>query len=140
LAQAADEIVVVTTPEPTAYSDAYACLRVLGRGREPQDLRLVVNRADDRTEATQVAKKIRSVTKRFLSFDPEYLGFVPEDAAFGSSVRSREPYLRLFPQRPAAACIARLAERLLSVPDPEPQEVGVSDGSRKVSNMEDAPA
>lgn len=73
LARAADEIIVVTTPEPTATTDAYACLSILGRRNPKPNLRLVINRVEDAAEARDVAERMRSVARRFLDLDPEFL-------------------------------------------------------------------
>lgn len=140
LARAADEIILVATPEPTAMTDAYACLGILGRGNHAPRVRLVINRVEDAHEAREVADRMRSVAHRFLDLDPEFLGYLLEDPAVGSSVRLQEPYLRIHPRRPAARCIERIAERLLAVPEPEPNDLPIPERSRKVSNMEDAPA
>jgi flagellar biosynthesis protein FlhG len=140
LALAADEIILVTTPEPTATADAYACLRVLSRTSGTANVWLVVNRARHLSEATEIAERLRTVAKRFLGLVPEFLGFLPEDEEIGTSVRMQEPFLRLHPQRPAARSIQQIAERLATVPEPEPQDVPVPDRFRKVSNMENAPA
>jgi flagellar biosynthesis protein FlhG len=122
LARAADEVVVVTTPEPTSWADAYATLRVLtrkgprGRQRDPW---LVVNQARDAYEARATMARIRETSLRFLSIEPQFLGYVLEDPAVGSAVRRQEPVMRLFPSSPAASCIELLAQRLMTSPDPE---------------------
>lgn len=113
LARAADDVVIVTTPEPTALTDAYASLRLIhsrGNGTAPW---IVVNQAVDRMEAHATAERIRATAKRFLSVDPNFLGFVLDDPAVATAVRRQEPMVRLFPDSRAADCIDALAERLI---------------------------
>ncbi len=122
-ARAADQIVVVTTPEPTAFSDAYATLKVLSRGRMRNRPGLLVNMTTTVEEGRETERRIRMVAERFLGLCPEYLGHVFLDGAVGRAVRMQEPLLRAFPQSPAAACIENLASRLLVVPGaPDPRE------------------
>ena len=140
LARAADEIIIVTTPDPTASHDAYAILKVLANGGLPHAPWIVVNQANDAQEAREVADRVRSTAKRFLSVDLRLLGYVLEDPAVISSIRRRQPFLRLFPNAPATLCIERLAARLTDRPCPTPQAADDPGDRRKVVNLEDAPA
>lgn len=114
LARAADEVVIVTTPEPTSLTDAYASLRLIHSRGNPTTPWIVVNQAADRVEAHATAERIRATAKRFLSFDPGFLGFVLDDPAVATAVRRQEPMVRLFPESRAADCIDALAERLIA--------------------------
>src|SRR5262249_9221190 len=82
--EAAPEVIVVTTPEPTAITDAYALIKVAwaARRRGSADrprFRLVVNQANDAGEAVEVARKLEVVARQFLSVELESLGHVPAD-------------------------------------------------------------
>jgi len=120
-ARAADRTVIVTTPEPTAFSDAYATLKVLSRGRLSCTPGLLVNMASSATEARDTERRIRLVSERFLGVRPDYLGHVLLDSAVGAAVRRQEPLMKIYPKSPAATCIDNLAGRLLEWPlAPEP--------------------
>jgi len=67
LAQAADEIVVVTTPEPTSFSDAYAMIKVLSQRPLKCTPALLVNQANSENEAAEVSRRVQAVAKRFLN-------------------------------------------------------------------------
>jgi flagellar biosynthesis protein FlhG len=140
LARAADQILVVTTPEPTAFSDAYATLKVLSRHRLRSRPALVVNMAGSPEEGREIERRIRVVAERFLGFSPEYLGHVLLDDAVGRAVRLQEPLLKAFPGSPASACIENLAARLLQGPgsdDPlEAEPDGESGFFQKVANLD----
>ena len=137
-ARAADQIVVVTTPEPTAFSDAYATLKVLSRGRLVGRPGIVVNMVTSAEEGRETERRIRVVAERFLRIKPEYLGHVLLDAAVGKAVRKQQPLLRAFPRSPASACIEDLAERLLAEPGPPGPVTKVPDGYfQKVANLDD---
>ena len=113
LSQAADEIVVVTTPEPTSFSDAYAMIKVLSQRALKTTPALLVNQANSENEALEVAKRVQSVAKRFLNLEVPYLGFVLADESVPKSVVRQEPFLSTYPYSPASSCILRLARRIL---------------------------
>ena len=75
---AADEVIVVTTPEPAAYTDAYALVKLLA-GRDARTrLRLVVNMARAPHDAERISKRIEAILRQFLpgGFDLTLLGHV----------------------------------------------------------------
>ena len=122
LSQAADQIIVVTTPEPTAFSDAYAMINVLSQRPLKCTPSLLVNQANSEDEALEVSRRVQSVAKRFLNLDIEYWGFVLADESVPKSVVRQEPFLSTYPYSPASSCIYRLAGRVLGQ---SPQRKGV---------------
>ncbi|MCL5256763.1 MAG: MinD/ParA family protein [Chloroflexi bacterium] len=104
----ADRVVVVTTPEPTAVTDAYALMK-LGLQEGQSNFALVVNMAKSAAEATATAKTLISVTKRFLGLPLDYLGSVPVDAHVSSSIRQQTPLALAFPDCPAAVSLSAIA-------------------------------
>ncbi len=113
LAQLADEILVVTTPEPTAFSDAYATIKVLAHRRLAHPPRMIINMARTETEAFRVANRVTRVARQFLGFEPELYGVIPEDEAVHRAVKAQKPFVEMFENSPASAGIYELAKRLL---------------------------
>jgi flagellar biosynthesis protein FlhG len=121
LCRAAREVLVVTTPEMTAFSDAYALIKLLqaqGLTRPPH---LLVNRADGAEEAEEVSHRLRLVARRFLSMELGIWGIVPNDPAVSRALRLQEPLLTAFPQAPASLAIRALSEHLWDVVPPDPR-------------------
>ena len=112
-ASAADEVVVVTTPEPTAITDGYAMIKTASRQKGCGPIRLVVNQANDRTEAGRVADRLRTVSRRFLGIEVDTLGHVLNDERIKMSVRRRRPFVLEFPKGPGAGGIRQICERVL---------------------------
>jgi len=110
---AAQEAVLLTTPEPHAITDAYALLKVLSQYTDQLPLQLVVNRVRDAEEGEAIARKMIFASQRFLGVDMGYLGHLSEDPAVGHAIRRQEDLLRAFPKSRAAADIRRLAAALL---------------------------
>ena len=109
---AAEEVILITTPEPTAIADAYGTIKVVTRESSSPRLRLVVNMAATGKEATATAERLRMVCRRFLEYELEILGSIPVDAAIPRSVRAQRPVLL---DNPAASCcgaMSRIAESL----------------------------
>jgi len=123
LSQAADEIVVVTTPEPTSFSDAYAMIKVLSQRPLKCTPALLVNQANSESEALEVSRRVQSVAKRFLNLEIPYWGFVLADESVPKSVVRQEPFLSTYPYSPASSCIIRLARRVLGQ-SPTPDKKG----------------
>ena len=104
-ARASDSLLIVTTPDLTAMTDAYAFLKVLGeQGGDGQPM-LLINRAMDEAEASAAAARIANVSRRFLGFAPEWIGWVPEDRSVFESVNQRQPVILHAPESAAATAL-----------------------------------
>ena len=111
--RAGHDVIVVTTPEMTAFSDAYGLIKHLQQqGAFAQPPRLVVNMATGAEEAEETAHRMRLVARRFLRLELDCVGVVPYDAAVPRAVRLQEPVVHAFPQSPAAIAYRALAARL----------------------------
>jgi flagellar biosynthesis protein FlhG len=119
---AADDVLVVTTPEMPAFSDAYGLVKSLaarGLRRAPG---LVVSMSGSAEESEDTAHRIRLVARRFLQLELDPWGSVPFDVAVPHAVRRQEPVVRAFPHAPASEAYRALAARLWSRPSPDPVE------------------
>jgi flagellar biosynthesis protein FlhG len=109
----ADEVIVITTPEPTAITDAYAVIKTTAQSRPDLPMRLIVNRVVSGEEARVVAAKLNRVSRQFLSLPIPKLGFVLEDGSVGAAVRQQQPFYLLYPGTNASRCITEIACALL---------------------------
>ncbi|GGF96951.1 MinD/ParA family protein [Paenibacillus aceti] len=119
---AADECLVVTTPEPTSITDAYALIKVVHGLDEQVNFRLVVNRVNGEAEARQVADKISLVSHKFLEMDIPMLGYLRDDTHVMQAVKKQAPFITAFPASAAARDIQRLAMTYLNVPQNKPSD------------------
>ncbi|MDR0381823.1 MAG: MinD/ParA family protein [Oscillospiraceae bacterium] len=116
---AAQEVVVVTTPEPTSIMDAYALIKFLTeRAESGPRVRLVVNRADSEGEAADTLRKVAAVVRLYLRTEIEEMGFILSDPAVSRAVRLQRPFVLSFPQSAAARNIETLAWRFMGT-EPE---------------------
>ncbi len=109
---AADEILLVTTPEPSSIVDAYAMIKTVFQMREDAVFRLVVNLALNEAQAKAVADKMSHVTQQFLGRKISYLGFIPRDPHVQQSVMQSNPFSLRYPTCPAARHVDALAMRI----------------------------
>jgi flagellar biosynthesis protein FlhG len=96
---AAQIIIVVTTPEPTALSDAYALMKLLSTQYKEKRFKLIVNSVVSENEALDVYHKLTLVSSRFIDISVDFLGGIPMDK--GSPIRfgNKRPWWKCFPSR-----------------------------------------
>jgi len=112
---AAEEVLVITTPEPTAITDAYAMIKVLTTEYDVNGIKLLVNEAIDDQEGRQVFNKLATVTKTHLDSKLDYAGMVTKDAHLEKAVRKRKPVVQSYPSAPSSQSFHLLAERFDSL-------------------------
>lgn len=111
-----NDIIIVTTPEPTAITDAYSLLKSIISANliDSQNLSFMVNMADDDQEAKEVYQRLGSAVKRFLRVNIDFLGFVPYDRHIIQSVKAREPVTIHAPKCKASQAIYGIAKTFVN--------------------------
>lgn len=109
---AVEEIIVVTTPEPTAVMDAYATIKVTRAQNPDAHLRLIVNMARTPQEAQETAERLNRLSRQFLQGELDYLGGIPYDQSVGQAVRTRIPFVLGAPHTAASQAIEQVAAQL----------------------------
>lgn len=110
---AAQEIVVVVTPEPTSITDVYALIKLLATRYSEHHFKVLVNMARDSEDALEVFRKLANVAGRFLDISLDYLGCVVRDEKLIEAVKRQKAVCELFPNSEAAGCFATLARRVI---------------------------
>jgi flagellar biosynthesis protein FlhG len=110
---AAHKIIVITTPEPTALTDAYGIIKVVSLEQKDKEIHLVVNRVTDFEEAKHVSQKLQYVSNQFLNKKIHNLGFIFDDLKVSKAVREQVPFSVMAPHCPASQCIRNIATKLL---------------------------
>ncbi|HYF80286.1 MAG TPA: MinD/ParA family protein [Symbiobacteriaceae bacterium] len=120
----ADMVLVVTTPEPTAMTDAYALIKSVVQKNPAADIKLIVNQVESKAEAEEAASRLRTAMLRFLGASTEYLGAIPVDREVPKCVRNQQPFFLAAPNSAASQAVRSIASRLLG--DPENPPAGVT--------------
>jgi len=112
---AAQERVIVLTPEPTSLTDAYALIKVLSGRHDVKRFRILVNNAESEKEALAVFRKLSIVADRFLSsISLDLLGFIPYDPKLPKAVRSQKLVSELFPDAESSRMFRTLSTKLIA--------------------------
>lgn len=122
--RAADQVLVVTTPEPTAITDAYAAIKVISRDGGDRRVSLLVNQVKSAGEGRIVYERIAKVARQFLGVSVLDAGHLPADEQVPAAVRKRVPFVVGSPNCPASQCIVQLAMRLERGVTPGPETSG----------------
>lgn len=109
---AADHVLVVTTPEATAMTDAYGMIKVLVRKRYEGPISVVVNMAHSLAEGKRTYQRLADVAARFLQADLYYAGVLLKDERLCAAVRSRQPVVLAYPKSQIALAFNAMATRL----------------------------
>ncbi len=109
---AADEVLLVTTPEPTALTDAYGLIKVFNRHQGRGKLRLIINMVTNEQEGREAAEKLSRVVQQFLNLEIEVAGFIPCDTTVQEAVRRHQSYMLAFPRAPASLSTIKIASTI----------------------------
>ena len=124
LALAADEAIVVTVPEPTSITDAYAVIKVLSRYRADPRAGILMNMVEGASQAEEMFEQLRRVIRHFLKVEVRFVGHVLRDECVGRAVCEQKPFSVCFPYAKASRSLADLAKTLAASsrcsPQPEP--------------------
>jgi flagellar biosynthesis protein FlhG len=111
---AAPEVLIVVANEPTSIMDAYALIKVLSQQKQEQAIQLVVNMVHDIEEGEELAKRLTTITKKFLKVNVSFVGIITYDPLVATSIRFQKPLLSFSDKSGPAHCINELAENIMA--------------------------
>jgi len=109
---AADHMLVVTTPEAAAMTDAYAMIKVLVGNGFSERISLIVNMAETIAEGRKTYQQIANVARRFLNTSISNGGTLLKDDKVTTAARLRKPVVLAYPRADFTASIATIAAKL----------------------------
>ncbi|MEA4900853.1 MinD/ParA family protein [Desulfitobacterium sp.] len=127
--KASDDVILLTTPEPTALTDAYGVLKALQTDEEeekPLQVNVVVNRVLNEEDARATYERLENAVHRFLQGSVNFLGWVYEDPSVGKAIMNQEPLAIAFPTSAAYRCIQWIASSVAGIYlDPPQKAAGI---------------
>lgn len=108
----AEQALVVTTHEPTAFSDAYSLIKVVRHRAPSVSLQLVVNMARSLSQGRETHQRLTRLTERFLSCPVPLAAVIPWDDCVGKAVVLQQPLTEIFPYSPATQAVVALTNTL----------------------------
>lgn len=119
---AADEVLVISTPEPTSITDAYAVIKAIGSQQRDKSIQLLINKVRDQQQCNEVYRKLQKVGRAFLKMEIGLLGYIREDPHVVKAVYSQNPFSVKYPTSHAAKDLKTVAEKLIDEKDSTPGE------------------
>ncbi|WP_445488222.1 MinD/ParA family protein [Niallia sp. 03133] len=116
-----DEVIVLTTPEPTSITDAYAAMKFIHLHKEDIPFYLVVNRTFTFDDGREAFQKLTYVLKRFLNKEAIELGIIPDDQHVMKAVRNQIPFIIFNEKSTAAKALFELTDRYCKQQFSEPK-------------------
>lgn len=129
-----DELIVITTPEPTALTDAYSLMKAIAKFQLKPKGNIIVNRVIKEREGEITFGKFDNAVKKFLNIDVEYLGKVSEDRALIQSVREQKPFIVNYPDSEVSRDIKNIACKLTGEVN-KPNSIGIQGLFKKIFNI-----
>ena len=110
---ASDYLVVVTMPDPSALTDAYASIKVSSRHKNK--IYVIVNQVNNTREANKVFDRLKSVASSNIpNVELELLGKISSSDSIVQSNRQRKLFTKVFPQSFATANLQTITRNLLN--------------------------
>ncbi|MDT8716640.1 MinD/ParA family protein [Clostridium sp. 19966] len=129
-----EELIILTTPEPTSLTDAYSLVKAVNHFRLKSKAKVIINRALDEKEALVTYNKFNGAVSNFLKMELQYLGMISEDKKVVMAVRSQQPFVVSYPGCDAAKDLERIANNIMGLPVSS-QGTGVQGFFKKVFNI-----
>ncbi|MBP7072396.1 MAG: MinD/ParA family protein [Clostridia bacterium] len=120
---AAREVILVTTPEPTSITDAYALIKTITHKDKTKNIKVVVNRADNAAEAFNILDKLNVVTQKFLGVRLQKLGYILNDTCVTKAVKIQQPFVISFARSEASRNMNDIALTLMDNKELNPSSV-----------------
>ncbi len=111
---AADEVLLISTPEPSAIVDAYGMLKTTYQKRDDAVVRLIVNMVLNKKQASLVYSKLSNAAQQYLGRKLSYLGMIPRDPHVSQAVMQSHPFCIRYPSTAASKSINDISDRLIS--------------------------
>lgn len=110
-----DEVILITTPEPTSLTDGYSLLKAVNHFKIKDKANIVVNKVLDIEEGEKTFLKFKAAVNKFLTLDVNFLGYIYEDKKLVLSVRKQTPFVIEYPNCEASICIDNISNKILKI-------------------------
>ncbi|MFS0574208.1 MinD/ParA family protein [Sporosarcina sp. 179-K 3D1 HS] len=108
-----DEIIVISTTEPTSITDAYSMMKFICLKDPEKSLHIVSNRVGKDEDGTETTARLQFAMRKFLSVETKVLGYLPEDPMVHKAVVAQKPFLLLYPNAPISRRMKAIADAFI---------------------------
>lgn len=108
-----DEIIVISTAEPTAIMDAYSMMKYIHLKDKEKTFYVLCNRAFNREEGLDTTNRLAGAMQKFLSKEVIVLGALPEDPVVRKAVKEQTPFSLLYPEAAITKSMQQIVKRFI---------------------------
>ena len=108
-----DEIIVISTTEPTSITDAYSMMKFICMKDPDKTFNIVSNRVSKDDDGDSAVSRLQFAMRKFMQKETTILGILPEDPVVHKAVLRQKPYLLLYPSAPISKGMMEIATRYL---------------------------
>ncbi len=108
------DMILVTTPEPTSLADAYSLIKIVNRMKVKDSIKVVVNKVRNEKDSQKAFEKLDRVAANFLSIRLDKIGFIVEDKRVREAVMEQKPFVIEHPNCAASKNISNVIDNLLA--------------------------
>lgn len=109
-----DEIIVISTTEPTSITDAYSMMKYIHLRDQTKKFYLVVNRAFTTEEGRETGFRLKNTMMKFLSKEINLLGSLPEDPLVRKAVIDQIPFSISYPNSSISKTLQAMVSRFVN--------------------------
>ncbi len=111
--KAADEVIIVMTPEPTSMLDAYSLIKVLNKNKYKKNINLLINQYNTKQEGSLTGRKLKKAVQEYLKTELKIIGHIPYDNKLKKAVKKQKPLVLVYPNSEASKALEDTASILL---------------------------
>lgn len=122
---AVDEVIVISTTEPTSITDAYSMMKFICLQDPKKKFNIVSNRVSKHDDGNEAVTRLQYAMRKFLNKEMTILGFLPEDPSVHKAVLAQKPFLLLYPNALISKRMSAIADQFVQADQiSEKQESG----------------
>lgn len=127
-----DDIIVISTAEPTSITDAYSMMKYIYYKDPDKNFFLLCNRAFSEEEGIDTVSRLKLAMSKFLSKEVILLGSLPEDPVVRKAVKEQVPFSILYPEAEITKKLRLIVNRFT---DFEVEEENIPRQSKFISRL-----
>ena len=110
--QAADRVLIVTSPEATSVTNAYSAIKLLAPANRRAPIQTLVNQAESSAAAAEIGQRLARACRRFLAINVEPGCYLPGDPRIAAAGKAQTPFVLSHVASLASEQLEQLASRL----------------------------
>lgn len=113
LNSAAQEVIIVVTPEPSSITDAYALIKMLNIKHKINRFSIITNMTKSDDEGLRIYKRLSEVCDKFLFISLDYKGTIPFDLNLRQSTKQQQIISQTHPKSSSSMSFQQITSSML---------------------------